>query len=169
MLNTLLGHVHFGSALYSLSFPFYYIIIYFSERIWFLMFILALHKNRILILLIHGCSFGLVCLHLLTLSKPRRTRRCLPCLRRNRSVVCSVAAQCSKGTDFQRLAACSDMLTHLNCAWQNNPGQLIIWLACGMMLYHRQRREKRTSRTFVLPIRFATMKLLSCPWQRIFP
>ncbi len=88
MFNKLLGHVHFGSALYSLSFSsFHYIIIYFSEWIWFLMFILALHKNRILILLIHGCSFGLVCLHLLTLSKPRRTRRCLLCLRRNRSVV----------------------------------------------------------------------------------
>lgn len=67
------------------SFP--YFVIYFSERIWFLMFTLALHKNRILSMLIHGCSFGLVCLHLLTLSKPRRPCRCLPCLRRNRSVV----------------------------------------------------------------------------------
>lgn len=81
---------------------------------------------------------------------------------------CSVAVNCSKGTDFQRLAACADMPTRLNCAWQNNPGQLIIWLACGMMLYHRQRREKRTSHTFALPIRFANHEIVIMPVTAYF-
>lgn len=53
----------------------------------FLCLHLAVHKNWTVSMLIHSCSFGLIRSQLLTLSKPRKTRHCLPCLRRNRSMV----------------------------------------------------------------------------------
>lgn len=144
------------------SFP--YSVICFSKRIWFVMFTLPFHKNWILSMLIRCCSFGLVCLYILTLSKPRRTHHCLPCLRRNRSVVLFCSGTLLQGHWFPKagslcwhadsfklcLTEQPRAINHLNSMWNDAVSQ--------------------TEETHLLFLSNSpTMKLLSCPWQRIFP
>ncbi len=79
------------------------------------------------------------------LSKPRRTRRCLLCLRRNRSVVLFCSGTMLQGHWFPKAGSLFWHADSFKLCLTEQPGQLIIWLACGMMLYHRQRREKDLS------------------------
>lgn len=121
-------------------------------------------------MLIHSCSFGLVRSQLLTLSKPRRTRHCLPCLRRNRSMVLFCSGALLQGHWFPKAGSLCWHADSFKSCLTEQPRAINHLTSMWNDAVSQAEERKRTSRTFALYISDSpTMKLLSCPWQRIFP